>query len=45
MRNWMVRAGTGLLLASVGVAAAADLNSAIWPVHGGPARVVVYGLP
>ncbi|MBF5042894.1 MULTISPECIES: PQQ-binding-like beta-propeller repeat protein [Myxococcaceae] len=27
------------------VAAAAGLNSAIWPVQGGPARVVVYALP
>lgn len=27
------------------VAAAAGLNSAIWPVHGGSAQVVVYGLP
>ena len=45
MRNWMIRAGTGLLVASVGVAAAADLNSASWPVRGGSARVVVDGLP
>ena len=27
------------------VAAAAGLNSAIWPVTGGPARIVVYALP
>lgn len=27
------------------VAVAAGLNSPIWPVHGEPARVVVYGLP
>ena len=27
------------------VAAAAGLNSAIWPVHGGTARIVVYALP
>ncbi|HTI06505.1 MAG TPA: PQQ-binding-like beta-propeller repeat protein [Gemmatimonadales bacterium] len=27
------------------VAVAAGLNSPIWPVHGGPARVVVYSLP
>ncbi len=27
------------------VAAAAGLNSAIWPVNGGTARVVVYALP
>lgn len=27
------------------IAVAAGLNSPIWPVHGGTARVVVYGLP
>jgi alcohol dehydrogenase (cytochrome c) len=27
------------------VAVAAGLNSPIWPVRGGPARVVVYALP
>jgi alcohol dehydrogenase (cytochrome c) len=27
------------------VAVAAGLNSVIWPVHGGTARVIVYGLP
>ncbi|HET8712587.1 MAG TPA: PQQ-binding-like beta-propeller repeat protein [Gemmatimonadales bacterium] len=27
------------------IAAAVGLNSPIWPVQGGPARVVVYGLP
>ena len=41
--------GGGVISFGVGgrqyVAAAAGLNSAIWPVHGGSARVVVYGLP
>ena len=27
------------------VAVAAGLNSAIWPVKGGPARVMIYALP
>ena len=27
------------------IAAAVGLNSPIWPVKGGPARVVVYALP
>jgi alcohol dehydrogenase (cytochrome c) len=27
------------------VAVAAGMNSAIWPVQGGSARVIVYGLP
>ena len=41
--------GGGVISYEVGgrqfVAAAAGLNSPIWPVKGGPARVVVYGLP
>ena len=41
--------GGGVITYSAGgkqhVAAAAGLNSAIWPVTGGPARVVVYALP
>jgi alcohol dehydrogenase (cytochrome c) len=41
--------GGGVISYEVGgkqfVAAAAGLNSKIWPVTGGPARVVVYGLP
>lgn len=41
--------GGGVISYSAGgkqyVAAAAGLNSPIWPVQGGPARVVVFGLP
>ncbi len=41
--------GGGVISYEVGgrqfVAAAAGLNSPIWPVTGGPARLVIYGLP
>jgi alcohol dehydrogenase (cytochrome c) len=41
--------GGGVIAYSAGrkerIAAAAGLNSPIWPVQGGPARVVVYSLP
>jgi alcohol dehydrogenase (cytochrome c) len=41
--------GGGVIVYDAGgkerVAAAAGLNSPIWPVQGGPARVVVYSLP